>query len=239
MRFHPDRFLLMPDTPVGGTATPAEPVRTPRLPTKDDDIARVAKVVNTKWAATPQITLLWITQHDFENQVSAFAASLQGRQSTGSNRPAQTQALRNLDDKAEEGISSVKLDIQKRFGKEDGYAQYRRYGLEKRGKNYEFPRDRDQRLAALKLIPNALTVDGISGAPYDKAFWQRLITDYQQALDKANNTDSDVSGLVGEKNTQKEAILKTMRALQLVIQGNYPDTFEAAYREWGWQKEDY
>ena len=231
---------LLPDAdPAGSGSAQQGAVRTPRLPVKDDDIVFVTKTVAQKWASHPQITLLWITQAQFGAAANAFAASMGKRHSTGSNRPAQAQEIRNLDKQTDDAISSLKIDLQKKFGKENAYAQYSRYGVNKRGKNYELPRDRDQRLAAIRLIPTAMSEDGIDGAPYNKDWWTEKTAQYNEALQKANNTAGTVSALVGEKNQHKETLLKAMRALQLVIQGNYPDTYESIYREWGWQKEDY
>jgi hypothetical protein len=64
-------------------------------------------------------------------------------------------------------------------------------------------------------------------------------TRFNAALTAANTTDSTVSTKVGSKNVLRTQIRNVLHSLLLVLEGNYPDTFEAEKRAWGFQKEDY
>ena len=48
-----------------------------------------------------------------------------------------------------------------------------------------------------------------------------------------------VSSGVASKNVLKKQVRKVLTALRYALRANYPDTYEAEYRVWGLQKEDY
>jgi hypothetical protein len=56
---------------------------------------------------------------------------------------------------------------------------------------------------------------------------------------RASTTDGQVAIKVGDKNELKTYLKKVLNALMLVIKGNYPDTYKAELRDWGFQKEKY
>ena len=58
-------------------------------------------------------------------------------------------------------------------------------------------------------------------------------------LTQATATDGTVSIKVSSKNVLKDRVKKTMNCLISVIRGNYPDTYKAELRAWGFQKEKY
>ena len=225
------------------SSTPAplrKSTRMPELPRKDADIIAVAKKVAEQWAMNPQITLVWMDVNAFAAKVAAFNDVFGARRSAGSERPSQTQLLAAADETIAHGVSRVKVYIQEKWEDADtAYAQYVRYGLVKRAKNYELPRDRQQRLAALALMLAAISADGFAQKPCGAAFWETTRTQYKAALEDAEATDGAVSIGVSHKNLLKAELLKVMQALQLVLRGNYPETWQALLRQWGWQKEDY
>jgi len=51
--------------------------------------------------------------------------------------------------------------------------------------------------------------------------------------------DSGVSEKTGNKNVLKKVLTRGLKALVMVLKGNYPDTWKTELRNWGFQKEKY
>ena len=123
------------------------------IPTKDNDLLSVSQAVNAKWAITPVITLVYITQDQFSGVVSSFGTILGTRQSEGSERPAETSTLKTIDEKINTAASKVKTYIDEKYDTiESARANYARFGFVHRGRHYEIPRDHDNRKNALPLM---------------------------------------------------------------------------------------
>ena len=208
-------------------------------PEADADFSTVITNVNDAWKANTQIKLLWITQPEFETMVTGFNQSLQSRKSDGGNRPSQTSTLKNLNAQMDKGVQEVKTCIAYKFKKANATAQYARYGIVKENRAYVLPKDNDERLKALPLMIAAIAADGFGNEEYGTAFWTGIEQEFTTALKAASTTDGKVTGSVSTKGVAKKGIIKAMNALRLTLEANYPDTYKAVYREWGWQKEKY
>ncbi|MEI9959183.1 MAG: hypothetical protein WDM90_23370 [Ferruginibacter sp.] len=102
----------------------------------------------------------------------------------------------------------MKIYIQRKFKKENAFAQYARYGLIHENKTYIISRDRNSRLDALKLMATAIAADGFGGEEYGNAFWVTMQKDYSAAINATGNTAGDVSTKVAGKKPHKEKRLK-------------------------------
>jgi hypothetical protein len=231
---------LHPDAePNTGGSPASKPVTTAAIPAADVDFMDVSKAVAATWMTAPGITLLWKTNSDFEKQVQDYGLSLSSRKATGSLRPGQSLTLKQMDKQIDDAVKEVKVYIERRFKTSSAAAQFARYGIVKEGSMYRLSRDRNNRKEALKLMIDAIAADGFGTEEYGTAFWADMQTNYSNAVTQAGNTAGEVSSKVATKNQQKQAIRKVMTALQLVLRGNYPDTYKQVYRDWGWQKERY
>jgi hypothetical protein len=231
---------LHPDAePANGGSSAPKPNTTAAIPAADVDFMDVSKAVAATWVATPGITLLWKKSSDFDLDVQNYTASLTSRKATGSLQPGQSFSLKQLDKQVDDAVREVKVYIERKFKTAGAVAQFARYGIVKDGSMYRMSRDRNNRKEALKLMIGAIAADGFANEEFGTAFWTGMQTNYSNALTQSGNTAGDVSSKVATKNQQKQAIKKVMTALQLVLRGNYPDTFKEVYRDWGWQKERY
>src|SRR5436853_3674718 len=77
----------------GGNGSPVTQQSSSKQLNADMDFLSVSESVKDAWAENGSITLVWITQPQFAVDVEAYRNALTGRQSTGSNRPSQTQTL--------------------------------------------------------------------------------------------------------------------------------------------------
>ncbi len=232
-----NKLYRSPDpAPAGGAATPR---KTGSLPVKDADVSTVAQALKTKWGANPFFVLQWMTQAAFATMADDFATQLAARQTAGGARSPFTDALDTADAKIDDGVREVKTYIAAKFGAQHATANYAPFGIVHEKKSWVLPQDHSKRRDALPMMIAAIAANGMGANEFGTTFWTDLQTEFNTALTGANATDSVVSTKVSAKNVQKNKIKDVMRAILLLLEANYPDTFEGEKRAWGFQKEDY
>ena len=212
---------------------------TNNVPVADIDFGTVATLVATKWNVTPSIGLLWTSASEFMTQASAYNTELSIRMMVGGGRPQITKALKVLDGTMDDALAYVKGYIVDKYKKDLAPSYYPAFGIEHKKDKYIFPTDRNKRLASLDLMLKGLADNGFNDKEYGKDFWTVIKTKYENLVGQASSTDGTISTKVSAKNTFKASLKKTMNSLILVLKGNYPDTYKAELRSWGFQKEKY
>ena len=208
------------------------------VPAADIDLVTTAKSVAEKWRSTPALLLNW-TNADRLNQITTqYEQILNARIAEGSRRPEVTKKLKNLDKQINAGTVYIKDYLKELYGSDDK-SHYSQYGIVSSGKSYKIQADRDARVSALSLILEALERDGLNDKTYGKTYWQDIQSQYIPLKQEAAVLDESVSGKVGEKNILKEEIVKHLYALINLLKANYPETYKAEMRVWGFQKEKY
>jgi hypothetical protein len=208
-------------------------------PVKDSDLDTLGAGTAQKWLQQPQFTLLWITPAQHQGNVTNFASTLDQKLSTHGGRKGLTQDMSELNTDIEEGIKRIKNFLVFKYQPAKAQSYYPEFGIVHKGKNYIFPNDRDERKKALPLVINAITKYGFTDDKYNLAFWQGANDSYNTLLGQANEVDGAVSQKVSSKNELRKTIVKTHNALINLLKANYPDTYKAVMREWGFQKEKY
>lgn len=230
------QFFFSPNDESTGGADPSS--SSPGIPRADVDLHAVAEEVGEVWAENPHITLVYITQPQYMQVVSDFETALTGKMDVKSGRSSLTGKLKNLNNIINEATKWTIVEIKRKFRK-DAPAEYARYGIVKVGTSWSLPKDNDMRLKALSLMQKAVKKDGYTDFEYNEAFWKATAIDFKKALTDAKKADGAVSAQVAPKNVSKALIRKVHISLRKVIEGNYPDTYQQVWREWGWQKEKY
>jgi hypothetical protein len=213
--------------------------KTKVMPTSQFDLLDLAEAVSVKWLAAPQITLVWMKANEFKSLVEQYKNLLNERLSVGSGRSLQTQTLKELDEDIAKAVEIVKVLLQAKFGKEKSKAYYSEFGIMKQYNTYKLPADRNLKLSALPLFVKGIQTHQFNVVGFESNYFTSLVATYQQALNSAKATDSNVSVNVGNKNDLKNQIQEVISALLLVIRGNYPKTYQNELRGWGFQKEKY
>ena len=209
------------------------------VPIADIDFGTVASNVAIKWNATPSIGLLWTTASEFSNQATAYNTELSIRNQLGGGRPQITKALKIVDAQIDNALTYVKGYIVDKYKKEVAPSYYSAFGIEHKKDKYVFSTDRNSRLASLELMLKGLTDNGFNDKEFGKDFWTNIKTQYESLISQASSTDGTISNKVSTKNALKASLKKTLNSLILVIKGNYPETYKAELRTWGFQKEKY
>lgn len=220
--------------PVEGTAKSKGTV-----PVADVDFGNVATNVAAKWNATPGISLGWTTASEFATQAAAYNTQLSQRNQVGGGRPQITRALKKSVRIMDDALAYVKGYIIDKYKKDAASSYYPAFGIEHKNDKYVLPRDRNKRLASLELMLQGLLDNGFGAKEYGTAFWTDIKMQYASLVSQASFTDGIISSRVSSKNTLKASLKKTLNSLITVIKANYPDTYKAELRTWGFQKEKY
>ncbi len=237
---------MSPSSPAATPAPtdPEKPVSAKLLtPRNDAALAAVAQLVAETWATQPWFTLRWLTQADFAALATRFGASLTDKRAAASTRTPQTQRLQELDDEMDEALRVLKAYVLEaaNYNKDAANAQLPSFGLVTyKGTTFELSRDRNERLVALRdfLLP------AVAKAPFatrdrGTAFWQPRYAEYAQLLTQADGLAGQVSQAVSKKDDTKLAIRKALQAVVFGLRAQYPDTYAAEWRAWGFRKESY
>ncbi len=209
------------------------------IPRSDLDFLRVAKAVSAAWDNNHSITLAYIDSNSFMALVNSYENSLLSKIDVASRRPVITNQLEKLDEQIDEGIKYIKVYLNDKYGLEDSSSHYANYGIVKVKDKWLLPKDRDIRKEALPRIITAITEDGFGNKPFGLQYWNPINNQYPALMLQADSNDSTVSSKVSEKNLSKNGIKKVLNSLILVLKGNYPDSYQAVLREWGFMKEKY
>lgn len=233
-------------TPAPAGATPTtDAVMNPKLhiPKKDGPLAEVARLVAAAWEQETWFALRWKTQTDFAKLVAQFSTGLTERRGAAASRTPQSQRLQELDEQFDEGLRILKKYINEdsNYSKEKTEARLPEFGLiTRKNGNFILSTDRDQRLVALRdmLLP-AVAAAPFAKREYGTAFWQIRFEEYQALLSKTDGLAGKVSKSVSQKDAAKLELRKVLQAVVYALKANFPDTFEAELRVWGFRKESY
>ena len=208
-------------------------------PRKDTDLNLLTKSVESAWRANNHISLIWTDVDKYKASIDAYSTTLTERQGTGGTRKEVTAKLAQLDTDIDKAVATLKSYLVYKYEKDKAPSYYPQFGIERVGKLFIVPRDRNKRVAALKQIQAAVITHGFGNEKYGTAYWQQTADSYNALLTQATTVDGTVAKKVGDKNELRKTIVKTHNALINVLKGNYPDTYKSVLREWGFQKEKY
>jgi uncharacterized FlaG/YvyC family protein len=208
------------------------------LPRKESDLAALANNVSESWKKEPRFVLFWTTQAEFATQAANFSNLHTSSKEAKGDRSPITQSLKKIDENIEKGLKYVKGYIKDKY-EDSAIAHFAKYGIDKVAGAYIVPKDRDKRKTALGMLINALEADGFADKKYGKVYFENIKTEYDKLVNEVSSVSKNITTHVDSKKTLRDTIEKTLMALRLLIQANYPDSFGAQLRIFGFQKEKY
>ena len=209
------------------------------VPAADIDFGAVVKKVGEMWLINPWLTLLWLKVSDFVADATLYNAILEQRLNMGTNRPQTGNALENLEKTMDDAMAYVKSYILNKYKKGNEKSYYPSFGFVHQGDHYEFPTDRNRRVASLKLMVDAIKDNGFEEQEYGMEFWSTILTQYEALVELSTTIDGEISEKVGGKNVLKDKLTKNLRAIIGIIKYNHPEIYKQVLRDWGFQKEKY
>ena len=227
------------------TSTPADAVVNRKLliPKKDGPLAEVGRLVADAWGKETWFALRWKTQADFAKLALEFSTSITDKRSAAAARTPQSQRLQELDDQFDEGLRILKKYINEDSGYDKARTDARLPGfglIMRKSGGYALSADRAERLKALReLLLPAVAAAPFAGREFGTKFWQTHTDEYADLLGKTDGLAGKVSKSVSQKDTAKLELRRVLQAVVYALKANYPDTFEAELRSWGFRKESY
>ncbi|WP_432672004.1 hypothetical protein [Flavobacterium sp. SM2513] len=216
-----------------------KPVKKGNVPAADIDFGALISTIGEKWLLNPWLTLLWLTVAKFVADAAKYNADLAIRLNKGANRPQTGNTLEHLEQEMDSVMAYVKNYIQRKYKKANEKAYYASFGFVHQVDHWEFPTDRNRRVASLKLMAVAIKENGFQDEEYGQQYWDKMLTDYEALVKQSTTIDGEISLKVGEKNILKKDLTKGVRAIAGVIKHNHPDDYKQVLRDWGFQKEKY
>lgn len=229
-------------TPTTGSA-PTVPTttktvrRTSNLPTKDVPLGALATTVAGHWQTSELPPLMWLSKADFAAQVAAFVASHKEADDAGDARTPQVKRLKALDKLLNKGLPFVKAYLAEEYDDDEAY--YGEFGIEKKGKRNVLPTPRPERVKAVEKLLAALRKHKFDKKKYGVGYWEPLYDEYVPLVGDTTETTGLRSGKVSVKDQGAAQVRKGLRSLIHHIKANYPDTWEAELRGFGFQKESF
>jgi len=233
---------MQPITPAA-PAAPAKRRPTRNLPAADQPLAELLTLAAAEWQARPQLTLLWSSPAQAAQLAADFQASIREAGAAHDALSPAVQRLAQLDaliDGAEGKLKYVRKALALQYDEEDdGRAYYGELGIEKTNGTYTLPRDRGRRAEALRKLVAALPKHHLDATKYGTAYWAPIANEYNALQPQAAQATGARSAEVGDKNALRQQAEAVLAALLLVLQANYPQTYKAERRQFGFLKESY
>ena len=225
--------------PLVAAPTQAAKQRTGQLPSSDVALAALVTKAATAWAASELPDLLWLPKADLATLAATYAQGRDAADAAGDQRAPQAQRLKELDQQLDKGLKYVKGYLAEAHDEDEGRAYFPEFGIVRENKTFSLPKSRAERVKAVAKLLLALKAHDLGKMKYGTAYWQPLATEYAALVQASTDAAGQRSGKVSAKDQSEAQLRKALRALIHHVKANYPDTFEAKLREFGFQKESY
>jgi len=227
-------------TPQGNTTTTNVTTQTRQrkglIPKSDAGIVSTGRLNCTRWKDSP-LTLQWLTCQQYEQYIDNYEAASKLKQNATAARSPQSQQLVELNDLIKEKSENMKGFIIGIKGRKAAPSYYPTIGIQKTRTGYRFPTNQDERLQAMNMMIDNLEPLGLANMAYGKAYWTDLRDRYLELTASSIGSTQKVSQQASVKRELREQIHEAMSALINLVKANYPKTYEAELRAWGFLRE--
>lgn len=202
----------------------------------------VAPNYATGAAATPAVALIWMTPASFAAMAAALAQQLDTANVRKADRSPNANAIDALDLEINQRLGNVRTYLERQYEDESddsvrGYLPA--LGFRLQYGSYVFPRGQKDRLDALTTLLTGLPKHGLATNKYGLAYWTALHASYQQALQTAGAAAGQVSTVVDTKNELLDQATEVLRAIYYLLRAQFPKSWKARLRAYGYQEEGY
>ncbi len=211
------------------------------VPSNPLEMIAVGRECLTHWIDSG-IDIKWISAAEFGEKLTVLESAYTARKQTGISRNPLTRRLNELDEIIDSKLRFVKDYIAEYYSNNPTPPEefYRDFGIEKHEhQGYKIPNAREMRAEALKTMMRAMTDHGFIERMYGTVFWTPIYEEYIELFSQTYTADSQTKYSVKEKDEAKKTVYKALKALTLMLQAVYPDTFRDMFRIWGFQREKY
>ncbi len=211
------------------------------VPSNPLEMIAVGRECLTHWIDSG-IDIKWISAAEFGEKLTVLESAYTARKQTGISRNPLTRRLNELDEIIDSKLRFVKDYIAEYYSNNSTPAEeyYRDFGIEHIATSgYRIPGAKERRVEALKNMISAMTAHQMSNRMYGIEFWQPIYEEYFDLFSQTYTADSRTKVSVKDKEEAKRTVYNTLKALTLMLQAVYPETYRDMYRVWGFQREKY
>ena len=249
MQLHPS--YRSPDAaPAGAAPTPTPPKKkstaTRFLPTTQVGLTALGTAVAPAYAAgvanNAALVLIWMPPATFTALAATLATHLGTANVTKADATPNAEAIDQLDREINQRLANVRTYLDAQYEDTDadtvrGYLAS--LGFRLQHGSYIFPKGQQDRLDALNTLLDGLTKHGLAGKKYGLPYWTAQRDAYQKALATAGNAAGNASTAVDTKNEVLEQVTEVLRAIYYLLRAQYPRSWKARLRAYGYQEEGY
>ncbi|MCI1186232.1 hypothetical protein MON38_02285 [Hymenobacter sp. DH14] len=237
-------FILLPNpytspstTGPGSAPTPKKGKTKDVIPSGELELATLGLAAADAWDASPLSALLWYSKAQLRTSATAFKASIKTADAAGTGLSPAAQRLAELDELMDRSLKFVRNHlVEAHDTKKKAKAYYADFGLQADGQLRSARPSRAEDLA--KLVAALKTSDYDEGK-YGTAFWKKILDEYKPLVTASSDTRSESAKATGGKNQLEEPLRKMLRAMRQHIKTNFPNTYAAEWRGFGYLKESY
>ena len=232
-------------TPAAPGPTGPTPVKAPKpvkdtLPAGEQELATLAGQAADAWNASPLPALLWCSKAELRTAATAFQAGIGTADAAGDPLSPAAARLAELDALVDASLKFVKNHLTEAHGsKTAGQAYYGAFGMAHRGAAWGLRTARPARVEDLTKLVAALKASDYDKGKYGTAYWQALLTEYAPLAATSSNTRAASAKQTGAKNVQEAPLRQMLRVLRSHIKNNFPATYAAEWRSFGYLRESY
>lgn len=205
------------------------------MPSKEADTKTTGERALDSWKVS-KLELKWTNPVKFEALIKAFGKLVSDGLIAKGQKKTNVNDMKAVIKKIKGGEAILKTYLLKKFKKGNDKAQYARYGIVKKNRSYSLPGDYDQLALALPIIISAVKVDGFDKEECGEDFWTGLLAEFTTCYDKLKSGGSESTTDVAQKALLRKEVEKHLRAFIYLVRANYPDTWAAELRAWGFEK---
>ena len=229
---------MTPSTP-GADGSPKAPKGKTKdvIPFGELELATLGLAAADAWETSPLAALLWCEKARLRTLAKAFKASIETADVADDELSPAAARLTELDQLIDTSLKFVRNYLIEAHGsKKAAKAHYDAFGLTAAGL---LRTARPARVEDLTKLVKALKASDYDKSKYGTAYWQALLTEYAPLVATSSAARQGSATETGTKYTQEKPLHQILRALRQHIKTNFPDTYKAELRGFGYLKEGY
>ena len=213
--------------------------KTPTIPNSQIVLSGVANSASDEWKVNTDFTLRYMSCNAFADMAAQFHAGINNALAIKAALKPLEQGIKDLNKKIMEGLPNIKNYLTEKYGKDGALAYYQEFGIVKEGTAYILPAMQEKRDDSLVMMLKGINAEGFNAVKYGKEYWQPISNRYSVLLKQSNDFTRNLSKEVSDKKVRAKSIKRVLNSLIYLIKANYPDTYKAEMRKWGFLKEKY
>lgn len=209
------------------------------IPNSFVDVHALSLRVLSKWSTCEaQYPVLWMSVERFTALVAEFGDAIEISGSAGSTRSVIKNEMKLLNEEINETLKNIPNYLFEKYRTNGFRAHLPTYGYKKVNGSYKFPVKKDERMAALKMLCDAMEKNKLGeGKIYDLSYWREKEQKYSSYYTQGYEKTGTVASSSGDKGQMRDEIRKVFSSLKKIIQGNHPKTWKKEFRVWGFLRE--